>query len=356
MDNPPDFWPHCGFDELECDSRGWLVPTSGYVRWLLARPELALVPESCEAEVALHQNLQAQPLREVPDAELAAVADADARENFAVFLRFRDTLLAAGTLEACYLQLMREGVNGIPSVFIDALVQAVLRQMLTDGADAFQVRAAEMLFRTQRVALHEGRMLAGDRDTLDLIKETAGLGQVGRLLLQSGSIQPRSDMPVLGPETVGRFWREGHRHRFLLDLTHALTQDLSHGLVLNLTLAHSGLKALAQVLALWVQHFLGVQVQIEPVQAINDPAWRWHVGLDVESTALLNDLYQNNDVDSERLRRLVSLFTLRFADPADMRADVAGKPVYLGLATDANGLVRVKPQNLLLNLPLATRV
>ena len=36
-----------------------------------------------------------------------------------------------------------------------------------------------------------------------------------------------------------------------------------------------------------------------------------------------------------------------------MRADVAGRPVYLGLAMTADRLLRVKPQNLLLNLPLA---
>ena len=36
-----------------------------------------------------------------------------------------------------------------------------------------------------------------------------------------------------------------------------------------------------------------------------------------------------------------------------MRADVRGKPVYLGLAMDAQGLLKLKPQNLLLNLPLA---
>ena len=39
--------------------------------------------------------------------------------------------------------------------------------------------------------------------------------------------------------------------------------------------------------------------------------------------------------------------------PAEMRTDVAGKPVYLGLAMAADGTLRVKPQNLLLNLPLA---
>jgi hypothetical protein len=37
-----------------------------------------------------------------------------------------------------------------------------------------------------------------------------------------------------------------------------------------------------------------------------------------------------------------------------MRADVAGKPVYLGLARTADGTLKLKPQNLLLNLPLAT--
>jgi len=33
---------------------------------------------------------------------------------------------------------------------------------------------------------------------------------------------------------------------------------------------------------------------------------------------------------------------------------MAGRPVYLGLAMDQTGSVRMKPQNLLANLPLAT--
>ena len=36
-----------------------------------------------------------------------------------------------------------------------------------------------------------------------------------------------------------------------------------------------------------------------------------------------------------------------------MQADVAGKPVYLGLMGTAEQVLRIKPQNLLLNLPLA---
>lgn len=356
MHNPHDFWPDCGFTGLERNARGWLVPTAAYVQWLLARPELALVAESCAAETALHESLAAQPLLAVPPAELQALEDADARDNYAVFLRFRDALCAAGTLEAYYLQLMRGGVVNVPAVFIDALVQAMLRNLLNDCNDAVEARAAEMLFRPQRVTQQDGRMLAGDRATLDMFNETAGLGEMGRLLLESGALQPRIELQVLGADTDAQYWQDSTRYRFLLDLTHELTQDLSHGLTFKMTHSRSGLKGLARVLERWVAHLLGVQVRIEPAHQITDSAWRWHVGLDVESTAILNDLYEDRAVDADRMQHLLSLFTLTFANPAEMRADVAGKPVYLGLATTADGVVRIKPQNLLLNLPLASQV
>ena len=180
---PTDFWPACDFSALSRNTRGWLVATDDYLRRVLARPELALVPESCTAEIALHESLKVSPARAVASAELVALQDDDARENYTVFLRFRDGLLAAGTLEAYYLQLMRSGAVNVPAVFIDAVVQALLRNVLDDCNDAFEARAAEMLFRPQRITLQDGQMLAGDRDTLDMLNETAGLGEVGRLLL-----------------------------------------------------------------------------------------------------------------------------------------------------------------------------
>jgi hypothetical protein len=350
------FWPGIGVAPMARNERGWLLPTDDFLRHLLARPELALVEESCPAEIALHESLQVRPARAVLPAELAAVVDGDARENYAVFLRVRDGLLAAGTLEAYYLQLMRSGSVDVPAVFIDAVVQALLRSLLADCRDATQVRAAEMLFRPQRITQHEGRMLAGDSATLDVLNETAGLGDVGRLLLESGALQPRIDLQVLSADNAAQYWQDSGRHRFLLDLTHEVSQGLSHGLTLKMTRARSGLKALSRVLEQWVAHFLGVHVQIEPAHQVQDSAWRWHVGLDVESTAILNDLYEDRPVEAERMQRLVSLFTLTFAEPAEMRADVAGKPVYLGLATRADGTLRIKPQNLLLNLPLAASV
>jgi hypothetical protein len=46
------------------------------------------------------------------------------------------------------------------------------------------------------------------------------------------------------------------------------------------------------------------------------------------------------------------LLRLDFEQLSDQRDDVAGKPVYMALAADENGLLRMKPQNLLLNLPI----
>jgi hypothetical protein len=348
-----DFWPSCGFAQLQLDARGWLQPTDDYLRLFLDRPELALVPESCRDERRLHAALHRQPARAVPPAELAALRDDDARQSYGYFLKFRDALLAAGTLEAAYLALFRQGVRDTPPLFLDLLAQAILRNVLSQSADAYELRAAELLFRPQRILLEQGQILAGDLTTLDMLNETGGLGDIGRLLAQAGAPLREVQIQVLNDANAPDYWQAGERHSFLLDLTHEVQNDLSHGLVLTMTRARSGLKALASVLQKWVQHLLGVEVRIKPVQKIEDPAWRWHLGLDIESSALLNDLYEDRPVAPERMQRLLSLFRLDFAERQDMRADVAGKPVYLGLMMNSQQTLKLKPQNLLLNLPLA---
>ncbi|HRD96950.1 MAG TPA: DUF6352 family protein [Rubrivivax sp.] len=334
-------------------------PTPAYLAAWLARPELALVGESCRAEIALHEALRRDPLRPVPARDLAALQDADARENYGHFLGLRDALLQAGTLQGWLLQLWRQGAVRVPPLFIDLVVQAVVRGLL-DGENAFEARAAELLFRTQRISTHEGRRLAGDQQTLDLQRETGGFGDLGRLLAQAALPVRTQQMQALQAETAAAYWAEasrpGGRHTFLLDLTHEVRQELGHGLSFQLTLAHSGLKALATVLERWVRQLLGVAVRITPLQKVDDAGWRWHLGLDAEASRLLDDLYQGHDVEPDRLQRLLSLFRLDFDDAAEMRPDVAGKPVYLGLMATTGQLLRLKPQNLLLNLPLAASV
>lgn len=352
----PPFWTSCGHDRLERNARGWLVPTADYWRLWLQRPELALVAESCAGEQALHALLVASPLRRVTADELDAVEDADVRANFRLFLGFRDAVQSAGSLEAAYASFFRSGAIQIPPLFLDLLVQAIVSHLLDGDDDPWHWRAAELLFRRQRVSVQGGRVLSGDSEVLDLMNETGGLGGMGRLLLQGGAALPTVQMEVLGPDNADRYWhsREGAgRFSFLLDLTHEVQRELPHGLTLTMTRAQSGLKALAFVLERWVAHFLGVAVHIQAESRIEDPAWRWHLGLDAEASPLLNDLYLGHDVAPERLQRLISLFRLRFDDPLQMRSDLQGKPVYLGLAMTADGLLRLKPQNLLINLPLS---
>lgn len=345
-----------GGSGVQRDARGWYLPTDDYLRLFLQRPELAPMPESCPAEMALHAALMAAPASAVAAETLVKLMDADARESYTLFLRFRDALLAAGSLETYYLSLFPRSGTGsinIPPLFIDLLVEAVLTNLLDDSNDAFELRAADMLYRTQRISTQNGQVFSGDQLTLDMLNETGGLGDMGRFLAEAKAPMATINMQVLTDDNAQAYFQQAAgRHAFLLDLTHEVTNDLSHGLTFTMTRARSGLKALASVLQKWVQHFLGVTVTIRPLQKIEDDAWRWHVGLDVGSTALLNDLYEDREVEPARLQRLVSLFRLDFADPRDVRPDVAGKPVYLGLMMNADGIVKLKPQNLLVNLPL----
>src|SRR6185369_7547368 len=113
-----DFWRQCGYVLLDKTPDGHLLVTDDFLRSLLQRPELEPVPQSCESELALHQLLLAQPRFEVGAQRLAAVSDEDARSNYAVWLRFRQRLLAHPTLEASYAALFRgEGVN-VPPVYV----------------------------------------------------------------------------------------------------------------------------------------------------------------------------------------------------------------------------------------------
>ena len=56
------------------------------------------------------------------------------------------------------------------------------------------------------------------------------------------------------------------------------------------------------------------------------------------------------------LERMVALFRLAFRDPRDTLPEMAGRPVYLGLACRPDRTLKLKPQNLVTGLPLARSV
>ncbi len=333
----PDFWPNSGYHLLERDAAGHLRVTDGFIRAYLQRPEIAPIDESCDAERAVHGALMANPREAVGEARIAAMVDEDARDNYRVFLGFRDRLVQAGTVEACYLGMFRDGVAGVPPLFIDQMAQVVVRAVIDGTDDPFQARAAELLFREQNVILRDGAPLVADRETVEMLATTGGMGSLGKLVVDSGAPAKQVNMDVLQPETAEMYWVRNEKYDTVLDLT----------------FTRQGLDALCRVLESWVVHFLGSEVAIQPLPEINDDKWVWHVGLDAEATALLNDLYQDNEVGDDRRRCLLSLFRLEFKDANQMAEAVRGRPVYLALCMTPAGRLRLKPQNLLVNLPLA---
>jgi len=333
----PDFWRSCGFRLLQVGADGRLVLTDDFLRALLLRPELAPIPESCAAELALHDRLLDDPRAGVDEATIAAFADADARDNYAIFLRFRGRLAAAASIEAAYVTLFREGVD-VPPLLVEQLTQVLLRHVLGERADPLEARAAEMLFRPQKIALlPDGAVMAADAQTVELYSTTGGFGNLGELLLANRTPLRTVDLDVLDADNAALYWERDER----LDLSVSLNRG------------RAALAALARVLERWIAHFHGCAATITPKREIDDKHWVWHVGLDAEASALLNDLYNRVDIDEERMGRLLCLFELTFADPADMRASIAGRPVYLAMAMDGEQRLKLKPQNLLLNLPLA---
>ena len=333
----PDFWPSCGYRLLAVDDDRRLRVRDDFLRGYLLRPELAPVRESGRAEIALHETLLSDPRARVSENEVAAIEDPDTRDNLRIWLRFRDRLLRAPTLEAAYVGLFEgEGVD-VPPLFVHQLTQILLRHILGTDADPIEARAAEMLFRAQKISVLNDAVMAADEQSVELLATTGSLGSLGELLAQNLTPARTVDLDVLSEDNADSYW----------------TRDERFDLAVSLNRGQPALAALCRVLQRWVAHFLAVDVTIAPEREIVDARWVWHVGLDAEASALLNDLYNGVDVADERRERLLCLFALRFADPAAMRPAIAGRPVYLAMAMDRQNRLRLKPQNLLLNLPLA---
>jgi hypothetical protein len=303
------------------------------------RPEVHPVEESCDAERALHAALMDDPRRPVAQAEIDAIADEDARDNYRVLLRFRGRLLEGGTVEACYAALFRGDAIDVPPLFIDQLAHVILRNVLADRGDPLEARCAELFFREQKLTLREGHALLADLETIGMHASGSRYGSIGRLIVEAEGSLGQVNLDVLDRHNASLYWQRESRHDTAI--------SLSYG--------HAAPEALGRVIEAWVAHFQAVAVSVHPIRAIEEEHWAWHIGLDAESTAILNDLWRGEDVDAGRMRRILALFQLEFPDRATMRPDIAGRPVYLAIAANDDDVVRVKPQNLLTNLPLAAQ-
>src|ERR1700704_3464848 len=333
-----DFWRNSGFHLLERDREGRLSITDDFLRAYLMRPEIRPVEESGPNEIALHEALLEDPRRDPDASALALIEDADARDNYRVLLAFLGRLKRAASLESCYLDIFSGGDVAVPPLFIDQLAQIIVRNILEGCEDALEPRAAELLFREPKASTDDGAVMLADLETVEMHASGGSLGSLGRLIVESQASLARVDLDVLDTENAHIYWM----------------RDQRHDLVISMNFGRAANQAFCRVMEKWIRHFFGVAVSIKPQRSVEDHGWAWHIGLDSESTAMLNGLWRGEEIEPGTLRRMLALFRLDFEDAAAMRAALAGKPVYMALSMNENGVVRMKPQNLLLNLPLAS--
>lgn len=325
-----DFWLSCGHHLLDRDAGGGLVVTDEFLKAYLARPEIVPPAEACAAERALHRALLADPRFSVRPARIAAIADADARENWGVMIAFRDHLASHRTVEAAYLDIVRRNLR-FPHVFLNQMVHVILRNVLDECQDAFVLRAAEMFFRPQKLTVHDGSLVAADEETV------SGLGAkpLSPLVSMLG-LPAAAEIDVLSEDDANVYWQRSDLFDTALDLT----------------AGRRGLSALGEVAQRWIAHLLAIDVTIEPLVELRDVTLTWYVGLDADATRIGDALWNGDELDEPTRASVVGLYRLTFADPTDVLERVRGQPAFLIAAMSADKMLRLKPQNLLTGLPV----
>jgi hypothetical protein len=325
-----DFWLACGHHLLDRGEDGGLVVSDEFLKAYLARPEMTPPPEACGAERALHQELLGDPRQPVASGRIAAIADEDARENWELMLAWRDHLVRHATLEAAYLSIVRQQLR-FPHLFLDQLVQVILRNALADCEDVFMLRAAELFFRPQKLSSYQGTLTAIDEETA----ATASTDGPSPLISILG-LRPAPDIELLSEANAASYWARSDRFDLALDLT----------------AGRRGLAALGAVVECWVHHLLAVEVAVDAVTELRDVTLSWYVGLDAHATQIGDALWNGAALDQAARERVIGLYRMNFSTDAPVLERARGAPTYLLAAMSSDQVVRLKPQNLITGLPV----
>ena len=331
------FWKSAGLQLVEKNEAGKLRATDDLFRAYYTRPEIHPIDESCPQEHRIFERLMEEPSAPISDALLEQIADRDAADNYRIVLAFRDHLLAHDTLEAAYAAYFTSKLLAVPPIFLDQIVHLILANMFLHEQDPMLLRTAELFFREQVVTTHDDTLMLADEEIVAMRGRGEHLGGLGQLIVEAGTPLREVSLEVLDEDNKSIYWTRSDRFDTAIDFR--FTQPAPD--------------AFARVIERWVSHFHGIDTRVQARQSIRDERWTWHIGCDSTSTKILNDLYQGTPVGEEDLAKIVGLFRMEFLNQADVIDRMHGKPVYLGLAMDDKNHVKVKPQNLLTNLPLA---
>ncbi len=323
-----DFWLTSGWHLLKKDSNGKLIPTKDFMKAYFSRPEVEIIDESCEAERKLNKKLLEDPFRSVSEKELNQIVDRDVKFNYQMILNFRDFLSKSNNLEEAYLKFCRGEKINFPPLFLDQLVQNILRNIMDIEPIALQVRASEIFFRSQIVNVAEDEIMLADEEMVNF--------HAKNLQNEKNTNKEQNvDIDILRESSADNYWERSDRFDTSIDI--AFTKPALDGL--------------ARVIEKWIYHFLMINVSVSPLQKIEDEKWSWHIGLDTESSNILNKLYNGNEMSESELKQILCLFKLESEE--GFIKEMQNKPVYLALSMNNDSIVKCKPQNLLTNLPLS---
>jgi hypothetical protein len=331
-----EFWVSSGHHLTQRAEHGGLIATPELIMAYLARPELAPPEEACQAERALHADLLDDPLRTVSADDIAAMADADARENWTFMMIFRDHLLRARSLEAAYLDLARRGAAQLPPIMLSHLCHLVLRNALDGCEDPFVLRAGEVFFRPQKAAVHAGTLLLADAEVVEAQQAYAQDAHLSPLTALLTDVPEFGNLDIMDDDNAWTYW----------------SRSDAHSMIMNLGGAARARAGLAKVIESWIGHLLHLEVKVEPLARMEDNDWRWFIGLDSQGTRIGNALWKGEAIAPGMAEQIVTLMRLTVIDETRVTPDLRGKPIYLIGAMDHENLWRLKPQNLIAGLPL----
>jgi len=207
----------------------------------------------------------------------------------------------------------------------------ILRNVLDGCDDAYLLRAAELFFRPQRLTTHNDSLIAADEETL------AGMsGRQASPLISMLGLPASAEIDVLNDDNAASYWARSD----LFDMA------------LDLTTGRRGHATLGEVIARWVSHLLAIEVAIEPISEARGVDLAWYVGLDAQATSIGDALWNKGELDPATLGRIVALYRLTLRDPEVALESARGEPIYLILAMTPDGAMRMKPQNLVVGLPI----
>ena len=322
-----DFWLTSGWHLLEKDSNGKLIPTKDFMKAYFSRPEVEIIEESCDAEKKINKKLTADPFASVTKKELNEIIDQNVKFNYQMILNFRDFLSKSNNLEEAYLKFCRGEKINFPPLFLDQIVQNILRNILDADPIALQARAAEIFFRSQVVNIAEDEIMLADEEMVNF--------EVGNIQNQKNTNKQQDvDVDILRESSADNYWVRSDRFDTSIDV--AFTKPALDGL--------------ARVIEKWIFHFLMINVSVSPLQKIEDEKWSWHIGMDTDSSKILNELYNGEEITDSKLKQILCLFKLESEE--GFIKEMQNKPVYLALSMNKDSIVKFKPQNLLTNLPL----